>query len=189
MLSFKTIERKLLNMVKRGLITIEKGKALFGQCSFQETVSGYEGVTPYGLASKAKKGCLVVLINVGADPSNKVGFEYDNRTYFNLEEGEVCLYHPTKKQSIHLKNDGSIEIKTTNNVNINVDGQTNLICPNTNITGDVMVTGKIEATGTITSQTDCVSVAVSGKGHKHGKGTLKDSVPLPLNSGETDVPS
>lgn len=203
MFSYQQLERKVLNLIKRGLITLEKAKAQFGQCSFQETVSNYEAVTPYGIANKTPQGCLVVLMNVGADPSNKVGFEYDNKTYYEVEIGEVAIYHPLKKSYIHFKNDGSIFLKSMKDVNIdiegdaniNVKGTTNLTCPQTNIegdvdiTGDVNVTGKIDATAKITSQTDCVAGTISLTGHKHsGTPLLVDAVPSRV-TGDTQTPS
>ena len=116
----KYLKDKILNLVRRAIITIEKDGTQFGQCEYQETVSNYEAIKPYGFASTAPKEKLVVLFNVGADSSNKVGFEYDNSNQFEVEVGEVAVFHPVKKSYIHFKDDGTIDIEAIKDLTVKV---------------------------------------------------------------------
>lgn len=85
----------------------------------------------------------------------------------NYDNDGIKLRNKDGDQYIWLKGDGTAAIKVSS---LDVDGD-------------------ITSNGTITADTDVVGGGKSLKGHKHGKGTLQDSIPAPLSSGETDVPS
>lgn len=105
----------LKNLIKRALVTLDRIDSN-GQCSYLGTVSNYEAVKPYGLASIPKQSDkpLIVMLNIGGDESNKVGFEYNNKFPFvteTMEAGEVVVFNPTNQDSyVIFKNDGETKL-------------------------------------------------------------------------------
>lgn len=70
---------------------------------------------------------------------------------------------------IEMTPDGDININEPGNININCTSKVTLVCPQTDITGNVKVTGDVLVTGTVTGQTDVVfgPQAVRAIDHKH----------------------
>jgi phage baseplate assembly protein gpV len=52
-------------------------------------------------------------------------------------------------------------------MNAIVGEKMNIDCPTTNWTGDIILTGNVEISGTSTAKGDHVSANISGKGHVH----------------------
>ncbi|NRA42735.1 MAG: hypothetical protein HRU21_10590 [Pseudomonadales bacterium] len=108
------------------------------------------------------------------------GFQsLDDIKYDENYKNDVWIFNNDDSDNYNhfrLRSDGGMEIKTLNGFSeLTKDGQWNLNAPaNVTITaptstfnGNVVVTGTVDADGTITSATDCVSAGISGKLHTH----------------------
>lgn len=70
--------------------------------------------------------------------------------------------------------DGDIDINKVGNITINAKSNVNITCNSANITaptstfnGNIECTGTVHASGTITSDVDCISAGISGVSHIH----------------------
>jgi len=86
-------------------------------------------IFPYGQFASLPKGQLLVVQSIGAEESNRVALgSGDPSDRPEIDEGEVIYFHPQTGATIHFKNSGEIEIKSTKGQDINIvgDGQINL---------------------------------------------------------------
>ncbi|MGD9276257.1 MAG: hypothetical protein PVJ67_03740 [Candidatus Pacearchaeota archaeon] len=83
-------------------------------------------INPYGLYTRLPVGVQAIIFAVNGNDNNRaiIGCSRDER-FKNLEEGEVLIGNVIKNTYVKFKNDGSVEIYTSGNVNINA-AQTNL---------------------------------------------------------------
>lgn len=111
---------------------------------------------PYGFHANPGKGTLAIALSLGSNAENRIVMPGSPKERIAedllptpLKEGELMFYHPLTKSHIHLKEDGSVDIKSVADLNIQVDG--NLIA---NVDGDADIdvdgTVDIDATGDIT---------------------------------------
>ena len=72
-------------------------------------------VFPYGVyANASTEESLSLLFSVEGDTSNKAAIPYTPQLRpRDLEQNEVCFYHPFTNTTIKLRNNGNIEIDTT----------------------------------------------------------------------------
>ena len=128
-------------------------------------VRGYRSVSAYhfqqeGFASRAPAGSRALQLIVGGNAGNQVTLLAHRRSGelpVELAEGEALVYNADAQSYIHMKTDGSIDVKsavvnvnadnavnvTCPNVNVNADDAVNVTCPNVRITGDLRVSGEI----------------------------------------------
>lgn len=84
-----------------------------------------EVLQPFGLASRAPRNGLVILLAVGADQGDLVALPVGSPgvRLGNLEEGESALYCLDGSR-VHVKKDGTIHLTTTKAVVCERDGRT-----------------------------------------------------------------
>lgn len=88
-------------------------------------------VLPYGLYAGIPNNIRLLKFNVLGDPGNLsvIPFDQENR-YKNLAEYEVKVGNPNSGSYIYFKADGSIEIKSTSDMTIDVNGDLNIKATN-----------------------------------------------------------
>ncbi|HEV2556802.1 MAG TPA: phage baseplate assembly protein [Bosea sp. (in: a-proteobacteria)] len=76
---------------------------------------------PFGLASRAPSGGLMVVFAIGGDQGDLVGLPVaaPGSRLGNLAEGETAIYN-AKGDRVHLKADGTIEVLSANKVLVKV---------------------------------------------------------------------
>jgi len=83
---------------------------------------------PYGMHANLPVGSFVTAYSIGGDTENKVGFGgLPQERIKELPEGEVVFFHPITKSKIHFRNNGDIDIESTEN------GLINITCKNATI--------------------------------------------------------
>lgn len=176
--------------IKRAIVTRgsdEDKKVPVQQVSYNGKVIDMEIFFPYGMhanlpvSSPSSSGLVSYgfLLPINGEEDVSVGlFSAPTHRPTNLEEGEVCFFHPFTQTYIYFKNSGNLEIKTggeegtaditiQKDLNITVSGQANVTIvgdstvdiggnANINITGTATVTvpttnwtGDINLTGNI----------------------------------------
>ena len=181
------IKNKIFNIIGRGIVTlIDNSGTKFQKVQLNaladETISDIERVQPYGLetypwsmspnsTSKLFKGtdpnnlaevqAIAAFLNGNRDQGLiiVVGDRYYRLT--DLAQGEVALYTFKDKEAaghrIHLKADGSIEVKGTS-IDITVTGECNITCSTANITATTAINldgGSGSCLGVITGASIC----------------------------------
>lgn len=76
---------------------------------------------PFGLASRAPSGGLMIVFAIGGDQGDLAGLPVaaPGSRLGNLAEGETAIYN-TKGDRVHLKADGTIEVLSANKVVVKV---------------------------------------------------------------------
>lgn len=87
--------------------------------------AGVEVLQPYGFASRPPAGGLVVVLAVGADQGDLVALPIatPGARLGNLAEGEAAMYVRDGSR-VHVRADGSIDVKSSNKVTAKVEGAT-----------------------------------------------------------------
>ena len=179
---------KIKNMIKMAVIRAVKEEY------HQEATANALGVehksvmySPYGLYSRAKKGCLAILFQIG-DRGSTLSLAWDSKNRKKLNEGEVALWNIEKNIGVHLKDTGEVEIQGTGcfirllpTGDIAVDGD--FVA-----SGGIEAGGDISAEGNITAMGDIQAGTVSLLSHVHQAGALLDSTSNPV-TGSTSTPT
>lgn len=149
------VKRKLMMIIGRAIVTYVDNTTGTQRIQLtvlaNETVSNVERFEEYGLTSYPATDTQAVVLFLGGNRSHPIVINVHDRETrpVDLAESEVCLYSAkdadAQSHRIHLKADGSIEIKTSAGVKIN---------------DDVTVTGG-----------DVVADGISLKTHTHSAGT------------------
>lgn len=153
---------------------------------------------PYGFTCNPPLKNLCVLLNIGNEENTvTMPISGDDRLK-KLKEGECALFNGKTGTYIHLSEDGSVEILSKKNININVSGDVNLsvtgnvnlTAPTTNINGDLNVTGAITGNSanitngvtanTVIGSTDVTGGGISLSGHVHPAGQPPGNTGPPL---------
>jgi len=128
-------------------------------------------VENYGIHGSPPKDTACLLICVNGDEGNKYVIPLSAQTrQKNLKEGEFVTGNFKIGSIIFFDEEGNINITSKGELNATVEGDTTITTPNLNLNGNLIVDGTIEATDTITSDVDCISDGISGKGHTHPQG-------------------
>lgn len=133
---------------------------------------GVEIVQPFGVASRPRSGGLMVVLAVGGDQGDLVGLPIGlpEDRLGGLEEGETAVYGADGSR-VHVKADGSIDVKAQTLVTVDVNG----------------TTIKVED-GTITSSAGGTTLTQSGDGFAFEGGTIThDGVPIDKTHVHTDT--
>ena len=87
--------------------------------------NGVEIAQPFGLASRPRSGGLRVVLAVGGDQGDLVGLPIGlpEDRFGGLEEGETAIYAADGSR-VHIKADGSIDVKAQTLLTADVNGTT-----------------------------------------------------------------
>ena len=166
MYCIKDIKNKIVSLIKRAYITFvgnDDEQFQVTQINYLNKTTNMEVINPYGLCSNPPRNSLVLLFNVQGQEENRAGIaNLPQQRFKNLKEGEVALGNYLTKTVIKFSENGDLEIFSASNCNVNVTGTTNLVSPQTNITGEIQVNGNINVTG------DVVASGISLVNHIHG---------------------
>ncbi|MCH4024044.1 MAG: phage baseplate assembly protein [Acetobacter sp.] len=121
---------------------------------------------PFGFASHVPHdGAVTHLVSSGADHSDIIALPPANPSVSRmsgLAEGETCLYDAVG-QAIYFRNGEIIQLDAHSNLNVRIGGKQILAVD----ADGVVITGKLHATGIISSDDDVQAGSVSLKDHKH----------------------
>lgn len=123
--------------------------------------------------------CLVHFNDRDIDNWFKTGEVYKPNTtrLHDLSDGFVTL-RPYSKVKVFTYYENGLEIKNGNTViHLNNDGTIDVTGSTITFNGNVIVNGDINATGTITGDTDVVAGTISGKNHVHVGNLGNDTSP------------
>jgi hypothetical protein len=111
-----------------------------------------------------------------------VGFNPVAKAIPNFSPTDVELRNVDRGQRITLKPNGVIEVLsqveldlTTPTVKVVANSLVEVTAPNTNITGNVKITGELLVTGTIKSNTEVTAKTVNLSTHTHNHGPIPDA--------------
>ena len=129
--------RRLLNMIKRSVITKsgdDSGQFPVSQIFYNGKTGNSEIIWPYGIGGVLPKDSLGLTFSVMGQEENKVtiGTLPQSRPK-GLEEGEFYVSNLLTGSIILFKKSGTIEIHSTKNLDIQVDGNVNLTANTANI--------------------------------------------------------
>ena len=144
------IQRKLSQVVSRAVVRVVKDSLKMQELQLtvmaDETLDGVERFQDYGLTSHPHPGAEAITLSVGGHRSHSVAIAVDDRRYRlkSLAKGEVALYDDL----------GNVVKLGRTAISINAVTELNITAPQTNITGNVTVTGDVVANGvSLTSHT------------------------------------
>lgn len=82
---------------------------------------------PYGYYASLPKDQLLVVQSIGAEEENRAALgSGDPNDRPAIDKGELIIFHPETKATIHLKKTGEIEIKSTKGQDVNIVGDGNI---------------------------------------------------------------
>lgn len=105
------------NVIGRGVVTsiddttgLARGQSTTGADQIADDI---EFITPYGLSFRPAAGAETLVWSVGASARHLLAMVFDRRIRLKstLEEGEVALHIGKAGQVVHLKADGSVEVR------------------------------------------------------------------------------
>ncbi len=137
------IKLKLSQVVSRAVVRVIndglKMQELQLTAMADETLDDVERFQNYGFTSHPKAGAEAITLSVNGNRSHSVAIVVDDRRYRlkGLQSGEVALYDDL----------GNMFKLGRNAVSLNAVTELNITAPQTNITGDVNVTGDVVADG------------------------------------------
>lgn len=166
------------------------------QVTYDNAVDDCVMAFPFGYHANLTDQSLVVTMGVRSDAGNRIGFGWTPLIRPDLKQGEVAIYAPDNPTHIiKLRREPGIEdtqiiapgtvlqfcnriqgssgeadFTTVTTFKINAGGDITLTPGGGNkviIEGSVQVNGDINATGTITGDTDVIADSISGKTHLH----------------------
>jgi len=137
-------------------------------------------IFPYGMHGNASEDSLVLMMTPNADSANRAGIPGTPHERPKMAINEFCLYHPKTQSIIHFRNNGDIDIDTSKNksgnlnvnttqANITASNSVNITAPDTNINGNLTVTGDTSLSATVTSNGKDISDT-----HTHPQGNDSD---------------
>lgn len=106
------------NVIGRGVVTsiddttgLARGQSTTGADQIADDI---EFITPYGLSFRPTAGAETLVWSVGASARHLLAMVFDRRVRLKgtLEEGEVALHIGKAGQVVHLKADGSVEVRS-----------------------------------------------------------------------------
>ena len=143
------------NLITRCLTTgiaNDSGDYQVQQIKYYGIPQNIQMVYPYGMNASAPVGSDVISWNIGGARENKAGIAQGSKIREkNLEETEVAFGNPVAGSKVVFKKNGDIEVYCPNNLNMTVNGETTLTCPETTIDGILNVTGALFIGGTVYS--------------------------------------
>ena len=123
-------------------------------------------LSPYGLESNPPKGAFCLLLSPNGQAAGKFAISADFlKRYKGLREGEAVLYNTLTQSYTIMREDGSIESKSS--VKIRMEA------PIIEIVGDIVHTGSqstsesITAADTVTGATEVIFGTTTCSGHVH----------------------
>ena len=161
----QSLYTRVANMVKQAyysLVNADSSSYPVGQATVNGKPTSFVRLSTYGVCSNPPAESHILLINSQGQESAKFGILNDFiRRKKNLKEGEVALFNTKTQAEVYLREDGSILIKSSEN--IDVDG-------NLNVNGNLSVTGTITAAENISvpANKDILVGTISVKNHNHG---------------------
>ena len=194
---------KIKGLIKLGFVTgpaNNDDKFPVQQMTFKGKAVDVMQLNPYGLYSNVKTDSSLGLMFVSdCAPENRAAlcFTPEERPR-DLENGEVCLYHPFTNSFIKFRNNGDLEIQSQGggsgelkivsqgNVSIDTQGATTVTSAGT-VTLDasqVNVTGNLDVAGNTTLTSNVTSNGVNiGSTHTHtGSPTAPDGPVTPTGA-------
>lgn len=105
------------NVISRGVVTelndetgLARGQSTTGADQIADDI---EFVSPYGLSFRPAAGAETLVWSIGASARHLLGMVFDRRVRLKgaLEVGEVALHVGLAGQVVHLKADGSVEVR------------------------------------------------------------------------------
>ena len=150
---------KLKQLIRLGMITNhgnDSGIIPRQQITYHGKKGNSTAWHDYGFHSLPINNSVVLILAPNGNSEERVHIASSMGDRPKGNPGEVFVFHPSTGAQIKMSADGSIEITSAKEVNITV--------PETNITGNLNVTGIITADGEITSGT------VTLAGHTHSQG-------------------
>ncbi len=107
---------------------------------------------PYGFHSIAINDSLCLILAANANSEERMHIATSMLDRPQGAPGEVFVFHPQTGTRIHLKNNGDVDIISTNDVNVTAEGDINATATDVNVTasGDItaIAGGDINATAT-----------------------------------------
>ena len=142
--------RRILQMIKQAVITLVTSDTSAypqGQAEYNGKITNYTRLSPYGLDSNPPVGSSVILLSSQGQEAVKFGIASDflGRKK-ELKEGEVALYNTLTQSLVLLKENGDIEISTSNLI----------------VNGNLEVTGNMTNDGTDVGKTHLHSGVTTG---------------------------
>ena len=120
---------KVLSTIKQAVITLvtsDSSQYPRGQAKYNDKVTNYTRLSPYGLVSNPPKGSWVLLLSSMAQSAVKFGIASDMLGRIKgLKEGECGLYNTKTTSYVLLKANGDVDV-SADVINLN---------------GDVVITG------------------------------------------------
>jgi len=163
MSELRTMHRRVMNMVARGVIaeTDDKPGMQNVQVSLlhEEAKVAVERMQNYGISGVAPRDSEVTVVFIGGGRDHGVIVATESRAsrFTDLKEGEVAVY-TDEGDSIVLKRDNTIEV-TTNHLTIKCDADVKIECQEATITvdnaieinaSDIMLNGNVTVNGNLT---------------------------------------
>lgn len=134
---------------------------------------------PYGYYAAAPSNSQGVLFNLNSHTENQLSMLYDPQNRFKgvtVNNGEAIVGNQTIPTYVLFKNDGSIQIVGTSDVNINTSGNVNITSPLVTMSGDLSVSGDITSSGNITATGNMSATNVSASSDvSDSSGTLANN--------------
>ena len=192
----RPVRNNVANMVSRAIVKgiddAKKFQALQIELLGGEVSDEVERVQNYGFTSVPLAGAEAVAVCVGGKRDHAVVIAVEDRRYRikNLESGEVAVYTDQGDKMV-FKRGGTIEVTASTKVM--------LLTPLVECSTDLKVSGKIDATGNITSAATITGDTVSDGGkilgtHTHPGSSLTTTATIGLAgpasiSGDTGAPN
>lgn len=159
--ALKLQNQKCRQMIKQGFISLVSDDS----SAYPQVQVSYNGkpvravrFSPYGLCSNPPKGSVAMLLGPGAQESRTFALLDDMPNRFkNLKEYETALYNYKTKSYVLMKEDGSIDIDSKKDLNLNIDGDVNAIIKG-NLSTKVTGTADIESTGNMTLKAPAIEL-------------------------------
>jgi hypothetical protein len=131
----------------------DDGQFPSSQVIYNQRVADFYVVYPYGMSANAPADSLVVMMNMMGQEENRAGIaSLPYQRFKDLKVGEVAFGNFLTRSHVIFKEDGSVEIVSEDNLNIEVKG------PLANIT----CTGVINLTAPIVNLATLVNLGTGG---------------------------
>lgn len=158
--------QRIKSLIRNGFQTnapSDSGDYPKAQCDVMGQVQDVNIINPYGLYSAPPKGSEFIVLSSRGNSDSKWGWgtifrkRYaKNPNVSKLAEGEAILINVLTGSSVHMKADGSIDVFTKTdvnveavNVNMTLSGDLDVTANSLKLTGDLEVTGDTDLTGAV----------------------------------------
>lgn len=199
----KKLIKKLIRLAIISAVSDDDQQFPEQQIKYKGKVANAIMLWPYGMHGNAAIDSLLLMMNIGADDSNRAGIPLSLKDRPMMAADEFCLFHPKTQSIIHFKsNSGDIDIDVVKNnqgnininavqANITASNSVTIDTPETTITGNVQIDGALNVNQDITGLMDIIATAlvqgatltISGAGsidgqdyksHTHAQGNDSD---------------